>query len=307
MNLNDFSKTYGGVFSLMLTPYNDDYSIDYSIYPDYCKWMAEQGTHHFFVNSGSSEMMHLNLNERVRLAQLCVENKTDDVTVWSSANLEPTWEGQLDEIERIEATGVDGLIFVTKGYGNDDERMVKYITDLAAHTKLPVLLYEFPGFPNNKISGAAYGRLVKDGIVHGIKDTTCLISGGEFNIAQKLSVQGSSCVMNANIPYLYDSYEMGARGVVATPSTCGTKLLRKMWDAWCAGDKEAAKIWHAAVCSLSDVLDCGFNSSAKYIVSLLSDIPMKEYSRANKNPLSPQAKRNLEVWVEDANRRGLFD
>ncbi|HHU83588.1 MAG TPA: dihydrodipicolinate synthase family protein [Clostridiales bacterium] len=306
MTLNDYAKDFGGIFSLMLTPFNEDRSINYDIYPQYCQWMAQQGAHHFFVNSGSSEMMELTLAERVRLATLCVENKSGDITVWSTANLEPSWEGQLDEIDRIESTGVDGLVFVTKSYGNDDERMVKYITDLAAHTKLPIILYEFPGFPNNKISGPAYGALAKEGIIKGIKDTTCLMRGGEFSISQKLSVQGNSCVMNANIPFLYDSYEMGARGVIATPSTCGTKLLRKMWDVYCEDDKETAKIYHAAVCSLSDVLDGCFNPTAKYMVSLMG-VPFEEYARANRRPLSPQTKRNLEVWYEDACRRGLFD
>ena len=74
--------------------------------------MAQQGAHHFFVNSGSSEMMELTLAERVRLATLCVENKSGDNSVWSTANLETYWVGLLEEIDRIESTGVGGRMNV---------------------------------------------------------------------------------------------------------------------------------------------------------------------------------------------------
>lgn len=305
MQLNDYAKDFGGVYSLMLTPFNEDRTIDYSVYPEYVKWQVAQGAHHLFANSGTSEMAYLTLDERVKLARLTVENTSSDVSVFSTANMEPTWHAQLEEIKRIEDTGVKGLVFVTKGYGNDDERMYTYMCELAEHTQLPIIVYEFPGFPNNKMSAAVYEKLIKTGKFHGIKDTTCEIQG-EISIASKLAVQGDSCVMQANIPFLLESYKMGARGVVATPSSCGTKLLRKMWDAYCNGDMSAAEEYHAAVCSLSDVHNCCFNPSVKYIVSL-AGIPMKEYARGNRNPLSNQDKKNLEVWYNNAVRRGYFD
>lgn len=203
----------------------------------------------------------------------------------------------------IESTGVDGLVFVTKGYANDDKKMVTYIEELAEHTTVPILLYEFPGIPNYKMSGNAYGQLVKDGVIKGIKDTTCIMDGG---INDKLSVQGDSCVLQANIPYLLESYQNGARGVIATPSTCGVGILRKMWDSFVSGDLEKATKYHSDVCSLSNVLDCGFCASAKYLVNL-QGIPMQVYTRGGaESRISPQSYKNLRVWFDNAVREGLL-
>ena len=59
MNLHDFEKGFGGVYSLLLTPYKDDLSIDYDLYAEYVQWQVAQGAHHLFSVCGSSEMTTL--------------------------------------------------------------------------------------------------------------------------------------------------------------------------------------------------------------------------------------------------------
>lgn len=302
MTLHDYEKEWGGIFTLLLTPFKEDLSIDYDLYGEYVRYQIEQGSHHLFSVCGSSEMTLLSLEERIKCATIAAKNSGGHKVI-ATANLEPTWHRQLEEIKRMEATGVDGLVFVTKGYADDDDRMVDYITELASHATLPIVLYEFPGIPNYKMTGKAYGRLAEKGIIKGIKDTTCIMEGG---ITDKIKVQGDTCVMQANIPYLLESYEQGARGVIATPSTCGVKLLRKMWDSFADGDYEAARDWHAAVCALSDVTDVGFPATAKYLVSL-QGIPMNIYTRNGSDKrLNDQALKNLRVWYANAVRKGWF-
>lgn len=303
MELKEFEKGFGGVYALLLTPYKDDLSIDYDLYAEYVKWQISQGAQHLFSVCGSSEMAVLTLEERIKCASIAVAN-SDGHKVIATANLEPAWEMQLEEIKRIEDTGVDAIIFVTKNYGKDDVRMVGYIEELAAHASKPVLVYEFPGYPNNKMSGTAYAQLVADGAIVGIKDTTCLMEGG---ILDKIAGQGDSCVLQANIPYLLEAYEAGARGVIATPSTCGVGILRKMWDSFVTGDMEDARRYHADVCSLSDVMDCGFCASAKYLVSL-QGLPFSPVTREHaEKRISPQGYKNMRVWHDAAVRKGLME
>ena len=112
----------------------------------------------------------------------------------------------------LQQTGVDGLVLTTKGMGDDDDKLVEYIKELASSTTLPVFLYEFPGFQPHLMSGKAYGELTKDGLIWGIKDTTCSLE----LIKDKIANKGDSTVIQANMPYLFDSYVAGARGVMAT-------------------------------------------------------------------------------------------
>ena len=62
MSTKEFNNR--GVYSLILTPFNEDRSINYNTYETYVEWQARQGADHLFACCGSSEMMELTLDER---------------------------------------------------------------------------------------------------------------------------------------------------------------------------------------------------------------------------------------------------
>ena len=229
-------ETKDGIYSLMLTPYKEDLSIDYDTYEEYADWQVSQGVEHLFAVCGSSEMRELSLEERLKLAELTVKHK-GETTIVATANLEPTVEDNLEEIKRMEATGVDGLVLTTKGLGNDDDKLVEYITKLAQSATIPVFLYEFPGFNPHKMSGKAYGELTKDGLIWGIKYTTSTMEG----IQAKIDNKNDSTIIQANMPFLFDSYKAGARGVMATPTSCGGAFFQRFHEAFLSGDMALAE------------------------------------------------------------------
>ena len=114
------------------------------------------------------------------------------------------------------------------------------------------------------MSGEAYGKLVANGKFKGIKDTTCSLD----KIMDNIAVQGESAVLQANIPYLFDSYVAGARGVCATPTSCGANLFRKMYDEFFVEkDIQKARETYNEIILLDNCIDSGFNASAKYLFS----------------------------------------
>lgn len=294
-SFNEFS----GVYSLLITPFNEDRSIDYKAFEAYAEWQASLGAQHLFPVCGSSEMTELHMDERLKLASLTVKH-ANGIPVFATANLEPSWEAQVDEVKSMSQTGVDGLVFVTKGYGANQERMYTYLCELACHTELPILLYEFPGFSPKVMEGETYGKLVKTGRFVGIKDTTCTLK----QIKEKIAVQGDSNVLQANIPLLFDSYLAGARGVVATPTSCGAQLFVKMWDEFTKGEIEKARITHQHIILLDNAIDSGFCASAKYLVNL-QGIKMNWFTRGTHN-LSEARLRSIEVYHDYAKSNGLL-
>ena len=44
--MSKLTENYTGIYSLMLTPYNDDLSVDYKAYEEYADWQAAQGVEH---------------------------------------------------------------------------------------------------------------------------------------------------------------------------------------------------------------------------------------------------------------------
>lgn len=293
-------EEFRGVYSLLLSPFKEDKSFDYDVYAQYVEWQAERGSHHLFSVCGSSEMTMLTAEERVKAATTAVKH-ANGCEVVATANLEPTWHGQVEEVKRMEQTGVDGLVFVTKGYTDNDEMLVTYLTELAENTTLPIILYEFPGYNPHCMSGKAYGELVKTGKFVGIKDTTCTMPA----IKEKIAVQGDSAVLQANIPFLLDAYDAGARGVCATPTSCGANLFRKMYDEYFVEkDMKKARSTFNDIILLDNAIDSGFNASAKYLVQL-QGIPFTTVTRSG-STLSPARRRSIESFYEYAKEHSLL-
>jgi len=292
-------KQFRGVYTLLLTPFNEDRTIDFNVLEQYAEFQASKKPQHLFAVCGSSEMTSLNIEERLKIAATVV-SRAGDIPVVASANLEPSWLAQVEEVKRMEATGVSGFVFVTKGYGNDQNRMFTYLSELSTYTELPIVLYECPGFSPCTMEAETYGKLVQTGRFVSIKDTTCTMPA----IKEKIAVQGESSVLQANIPYLFEAYQAGARGVCATTTTCGTHLFVKMWDEFSNGRIEEAKKTHEHICLLDNAIDSGFCATAKYLVNL-QGVPMNWYTRGNQE-LNPQRLKGLEVWYEWAKEYGIM-
>ncbi len=293
-------ETKDGIYSLMLTPYFEDRTIDYATYEKYTEWQVSQGVDHLFAVCGSSEMTQLTLEERLKLATLTAKHK-GNTTIVATANIEDTLEGNIEEIKKMEQTGVDGLVLTTKGLGDDDDKIVDYITKLLDVATLPVFLYEFPGFRPHLMSGKAYGELAKTGKIWGIKDTTSTFEG----IKDKIDNKYDSTIIQANMPFLFDSYVAGARGVMATPTSCGGAFFQRFHEAFVSGDMKLAEQRYNEIILLDNAIDSGFNASAKELIRLQGVDTFNWYTRHDHN-LSSARLRSLKSFHDWCVANGLM-
>lgn len=289
-----------GIYSLMLTPYFEDRTIDYATYEKYTEWQVAQGVDHLFAVCGSSEMTMLTLEERLKLATLTAKHK-GNTTIVATANIEATVEENIEEIKKMEQTGVDGLVLTTKGLGDDDDKIVDYITKLLDVASLPVFLYEFPGFRPHLMSGKAYGELAKTGKIWGIKDTTSTFEG----IKDKIDNKYDSTIIQANMPFLWDSYVAGARGVMATPTSCGGAFFQRFHEAFVSGDMKLAEQRYNEIILLDNAIDSGFNASAKELIRLQGVDTFNWYTRHDHN-LSSARLRSLKSFHDWCVANGLM-
>ncbi|MCQ2461985.1 MAG: dihydrodipicolinate synthase family protein [Clostridia bacterium] len=288
-----------GIYSLMLTPFKTDLSVDYDAYERYCAFQVSQGVKHLFAVCGSSEMSALTLEERLNLARLTVKNAPDTYVV-ATGNMEYDPAAQCEEVKRMTDTGVDALVFTTRGLGNNPDALVEHVARLKECTDLPIFMYEFPGLRPHLISGETYGRLVKECGVKGIKDTTCTKEG----IKAKIDNKGYSCIIQANMPFLFEAFKMGARGVMSTPTACGGAFFQRFFDAFMSGDMSLAEKRYQEIMLLDCAIGDGFNATAKYLVSKQGS-PMNYINRGG-TVLSSQRLQALDAFFDWCCAQGLM-
>lgn len=291
-----------GVYALAVVPFDEDGNIDWANFISYIKWLAKQKPNFIFVPCGTSEIFDLTDSERLRLAKVAAEN-SQGIPVVSCANAAEIYEEQINEVKKMSLTGVSMISLITNGLGHFQNGLFEYLTTLAKHTSLPIMLYECPRKKPHLMESRTYYNLVETGKFVSIKDTTCTLSG----IKSKIDVQGSSSVLQANLENLLLSYRLGARGVAAITTAFAPHLFVKQFEAVQSEDWKAAELYQEKIILLNNALSEGAGlhpASGKYLLWKLGILA--SYKTRNGSQLTEAQKAGLDVFFYYATNHGIL-
>lgn len=292
MNRNT-DPSFQGVFSLMLTPFTENGEIDWKIYDAYVDWQLSAQPHGLFAVCGTSEMKWLTLQERLALAKRTVD-RAGNIPVVATANLEQNLEDHLEEIQRMQETGVSGIVLVPpSGLGEDQNKLLEYFARLASFAECPVLLYEWPQSTPYEIAPEVWEELSLEYGVKGIKDTTCTLEG----IKAKIAKNEHATVFQANAPYMLDALKTGAKGIMAVTSSALNEFVVTYWNE-VKKDPNAykAKTFQQYLVFLDSVLRFAYPATAKYLARL-QGIDMNLYCRWPVE-LKSEAKKAITIYYQ---------
>lgn len=259
---------FGGVFSLLLTPFTERGEIDWNAYDSYVDWQLAQRPNGLFAVCGTSEMKWLSTEERMALAARAVK-RSGDTPVVATANLGPNVRDHGTELQRMADTGVSGVILVPPpGTGEDQPALGEYFERLLESSPVPVFLYEWPQVHPYLIDPDVVAALSRKGL-RGIKDTTCTMEG---ILAKMESAASGTIIYQANTPFLLDAIQAGATGIMAiTSAACGDLVVR-LWNTAMSGDDDAIRV-HEQLVYLDAILRFAYPAVAKHIARLRG-VPM---------------------------------
>lgn len=291
------SNRFSGVFSLLLTPFESDGTIDWNAYERYVEWQLAWKPDGLFAVCGTSEMKWLTTAERLDLARRAVA-LAGGTPVVATANLDPEPARHPEELRRMAQTGVAGVVLVPpSGLGENQQRLGEYFARVIDASPCSVLIYEWPMTSPHLVDASVYGELVRSHGLAGIKDTTCTMEGIEAKIEQG----GGATVFQANAPFMLDSIRRGAGGIMAIVSAAAADYVLRFWRAAAGGAEEATPLHEQLV-----LLDCAlgrggaYPATAKHLAALRG-APMGLTCRAPAEP-APEVLKAIEVWLACAER-----
>lgn len=295
MSMSRANDKFRGVYSLLLTPFQEGGQIDWPVYDRYVEWQLSMNPQGLFAVCGSSEMKWLAQEERLELIRRAVR-LAGTTPVVATANVQTDTVEHPDELQRVLETGVSGIVLVPpNGMGAAPGRLKTYFAELAAKSDRPVILYEWPAVEPYSIEAEDYAELTRTTPVIGIKDTTCTMAG----ITAKIEAALNGIVYQANTPLMLDAIERGAQGIMAIVTASGTKPVLEFWHAAVAGRPEAADL-HKRILVLDSLLRFGYPAAAKYLAGL-HGIPMRTMCRSGSS-LTEEAKKAMDLWFESEAR-----
>lgn len=274
-----------GSIVAIVTPMQDDGSLDFPRLRSLIDFHVEQGTHGIVVVGTTGESPTVNVEEHCELIRATVEHVAGRIPVIAGTGANSTAEAiELTRFAR-KAGAVAGLSVVPYYNRPGQEGLYRHFRTIAEADELPMILYNVPGRTVADLSNDTALRLAEIPNIIGLKDATGSID--------------RACDLIARAPKdfaLYSGDDMtclatillGFHGTISVTANVAPKSMARMCEAALAGDLPTARALNASMVALHRDLFCEANPiPVKWAVARLGLI-----GEGIRLPLTPLAEAN---------------
>jgi len=262
---------FGRLLTAMVTPMNQDGSINYDAMADFADWLIDNGSDGLVVCGTTGESPTISTEEKLELFRTVVRRVNKRVPVIAGTGSNNT-AGTIELTKAAEATGVDGFLVVGPYYNKPpQEGFYQHFKAIANATELPMIVYNVPGRTSSNILPQTVVRLAQDckNIV-AIKEAAGCVS----QVAELYSVLPEDfSIYSGDDMLILPFMSVGATGLISVVSNTGGQLLQELMQAYEAGKVKEAMDLNAKMLPVAKAMFITTNPiPVKEAVSMLTPI-----------------------------------
>ena len=204
-----------GFIPVMLTPFKDDYSIDYEAVEKLTEYYIQAGVVGLFANCLSSEMYELTNEERLKLVETVLKTTNNRVPVVATGTLGGSIEEMAHFTTQLYKQGMDAVIVINSIMVAEKEtdsifleKMAQY---LALTNNIPIGIYECPVPYKRIVSADVLDTLLQTGRLIYLKDTSLSLESVKEKL--RLAKDYNFGLYDAYMPNAQASMQAGASGL----------------------------------------------------------------------------------------------
>ncbi|NLM61964.1 MAG: 4-hydroxy-tetrahydrodipicolinate synthase [Clostridiales bacterium] len=240
----------------IVTPFNEDYSIDYPRLKKLVDFQIENGTDAIIICGTTGEASTQSAEEHIETISQCVKFVDGRVPVIAGTGSNDTlFAVELSAAAR--EAGADGLLVVTPYYNKTTQTgLIKHMTYIADRAGLPIIVYNVPSRTGMNITADTYCELAKHPMINGVKEA----SGNLTVIATVMQRVGDELYFwsgedNLIVPIL----SIGGKGVISVLANIAPRQTADMCRLYLEGNvRESARI-QIEMTELINALFCEVN------------------------------------------------
>ena len=247
---------FSGSYVALVTPFNEDGSVNFDRLKELVAWHLEQGTDGIVALGTTGESSTMSHEEDDEVAACIIEAVNGRIPVICGAGSNST-QTQLEKSRRYHAMGADGLLLITPSYNKaNDEGMYRHFATVADQIDTPVILYNVPGRTGCSISPACCARLAAHPNIAGIKEAS-----GNISYTAKIArlVGEDFCLFSGNDDMIVPILSLGGCGVISVFANICPKECHELVASWFAGDAARAREMQLRYLELINALFCEVN------------------------------------------------
>ena len=256
-----------GSLVALITPMNQDGSINYEQLHDLIDWHIENGTDSIVAVGTTGESATLPVEEHLAVIEATVKHVNKRVPVIAGTGANNTVEA-IALSKAAEQTGADYTLSVVPYYNKpSQEGIYQHFKAIAEATSIPMIIYNVPGRTVVSMSNDTILRLAEIPNIVGVKEASGNIGN---NIELINSVPEGFAVLSGDDPTGLPFMLCGGHGVVTVAANVAPKLFADMCRAALEGDIATARRLNKQLIPIYNTMFCEPSPAApKWGLSLL--------------------------------------
>ena len=295
------TSNFNGIFPPVTTPFDEHGDVDYGALSSNIERYNETGLVGYVALGSNGEAVHLAADERRRVIETVKRAATSEHTVVAGVN-ELSTRAAIEAAQAGADCGADAVLVVTPYYyksSMSQEALARHFTEVADHSRVPVLIYNVPQNTGVVIDSQTIAALGEHQNIIGVKDSSGNM--GAISETIRISPEGFA-VMAGNGGILYPSLDMGATGAVLGVACAAPRACVDLYEANKAGDHAKARDLQNRLAPLSHIVTAGLGvpalKTAMDMLGFAGGLP--------RAPLSPVTSSNREKIKAVIRKTGLF-
>lgn len=232
---------YAGVFTALVTPFNQDQSVDEEALRDLVERQIAAGVTGVVPMGTTGESPTVTHEENIDVVRIVAEQSAGRIDVIAGTGSNSTAEA-VRMTRRAAEVGATATLQVTPYYNKPtQEGLYRHFATIADATDLPLVLYNIPGRTARNVETDTLMRLAEHPNIVAVKEA----SG---NLAQVMDVirrkPEDFSVLSGDDNLTLPIMSLGGSGVVSVASNVAPKLMGKLVGAALSADFERARALH---------------------------------------------------------------
>ena len=235
-------KSFGRVLTAMITPFNEDYSVNYKAAAELAKYLVAHGNDGLVVAGSTGESATLGSDEKLKLFSTVLEAVGDKATVIAGTGSNDTL-ASIRLTQEAEKLGVHGAMLVGPYYNKPpQEGFYQHFKMIAERTGLPLIVYNVPGRTASNILPPTIARLSEIPNIVAVKEASgSLDQVSEIVRTARPGFQVYSGDDGLTLPIL----SVGGCGIISVAGHVVAERMQEMIGAYLAGDVKLAQSIHS--------------------------------------------------------------
>jgi 4-hydroxy-tetrahydrodipicolinate synthase len=237
-------KKFGRLLTAMVTPFHEDYSVNYEECARLAQKLVENGSDGLVIAGSTGEAATMSKEEKLKLFAVVLDAVGDKASVIAGTGSNNT-QDTIDFTRAAEKVGVHGALLVGPYYNKPpQEGFYQHFKLIAESSDLPMLVYNVPGRTGTNILPSTIARLAELKNIVGVKES----SGNLEQIAEVVRLTPKDfLVYSGDDALALPTFSVGGCGLISVASHVAGRSIKDMIASFFAGDIQKATALHLSL------------------------------------------------------------